>query len=113
MRNTRYEDRCQFLHIDTLQLRRETARAMVVSDALTARIDCPTILRQINLNAPSRVLRRVSLLHIPFRRTNYSANSAIIGHQKAFNRVSQVFDFHLSARVIRSKFVSMFRSLLY
>ncbi|XP_055522955.1 uncharacterized protein LOC129717137 [Wyeomyia smithii] len=35
LRNTRYEDRCQLLHIDTLQLRRETARTMVVSDTLT------------------------------------------------------------------------------
>ena len=113
MRNTRYEDRCQLLQLDTLQLRRETARAMVVSDVLTSRIDCPTILRLINLNAPSRTLRRSYALQLPFRRTNYSANSAIIGIQRAFNRVSSAFDFHLSHQVLRTKFISLFRNVLY
>ena len=113
MWNTRYEERCQLLHIDTLQLRRETARAITVSDVLTSRINCPELLRQINLNAPRRALRGSTLLHLPFRRTNYSANSAIIGIQRAFNRVSSAFDFHLSTRVLRSKFVSMFRGIMY
>ena len=113
MRNTRYEDRCQLLQIDTLQLRRETARAMLVSDMLTSRVYCPAILRQINLNAPTRTLRRMPALLLPFRRTNYSSNSAIIGIQRAFNRVSQAFDYHLSFSVIRSKFLLLFRRLLY
>ena len=112
MRNTRYEDRCQLLRIDTLQVRRETARALVVSDVLSFRIDCPAILRQININAPTRTLRRSNMLSLPFRRTNYSAHSAIIGLQRAFNRVSSVFDFHLTNRVLRAKFVSMFRSFI-
>ena len=113
MHDTRYEDRCQLLHIDTLQLRRETARAMVVSDVLTSRIDCPAILGQINLHVPPRSSRRMPSLHLPLRRTNYSANSAIIGLQRAFNRVSSVFDFHLSYPVLRSKFVLMFRRIMY
>ena len=113
MSDTRYEDRCQLLHLSTLQVRRKTARAMTVANVLAARVDCPDILRQINLNAPSRTLRRVPSMHLPFRRTNYSSNSAIIGLQRALNRVSSVFDFHLSVGVLRYKFIDMLRQLLY
>lgn len=112
MRNTPYVDRCQLLHLDTLQLRRETTRAMAISDLLTARMDCPDLLRQININAPSRALRMVPPLRPPMSRTNYNANNAISGLQRTFNRVSSVFDFHISREVLRTKIVCMFRNLL-
>lgn len=113
MRDTPYEHRCQLLQLDTLQLRRDTARALTVADILTGRIDCSDILRQINIRAPSRLLRMVPLLHPPFRRANYSANSAIVGLQRAFNRIAYVFDFHLPRAIIRSRIVCALRSLLY
>lgn len=113
MRDTPYENRCLLLHLDTLQLRRETARAMVISDLLTANVDCADILQRININAPSRALRGVPALRIPLRRTNYSLNSAIVGLQRAFNRVASMFDFNLHRIVIRNKFVSMFRQIFY
>lgn len=113
MRDTPYEHRCQLLQLDTLQLRRDTARALTVSDILTARIDCPEILRQINIRAPTRLLRMVPFLHPPFRRANYSANCAVIGLQRAFNRVATAFDFHLTRPILRSRFVSALRNILY
>ena len=106
-----YETRCQLLHLDTLQLRRDLARAVMASDILTARIDCPELLSQLNLHVPARRLRSTIALHIPLRRTNYSVNSAMFGLQRVFNRVSCVFDFHVSRDVLRNKFLSMFRCL--
>lgn len=108
-----YESRCQLLHLDTLQLRRDLARAMMTSDILTARIDCPELLGLISLRAPARHLRNNIALHTPLRRSNYSANGAIIGLQKVFNRVSSVFDFHLSRDVLRIRFLSMFKFIYY
>ena len=35
-----YESRCRLISLDTLQVRRDTARAMVVADLLTGQIDC-------------------------------------------------------------------------
>ena len=108
-----HESRCKLLHLDTLQLRRDLARAVLTSDILTARIDCPALLSQINLRVPARRLRSSVALETPLRRTNYSANSAIIGLQRVFNRVSCVFDFHLSRDVLRNKFLSMFRRFYF
>ena len=106
-----YENRCRLVQLDTLQLRRELARALTVSDILNARIDCPALLDKINLRAPTRRLRNSTTLQIPLRRTNYSANGALIGLQRAFNKVSSVSNLHLSRDVLRSKFMSMLRCL--
>lgn len=87
-----YEDRCQLLHLDTLQLRRNLTRALTVSDILTDRIDCPALRDKICLATPARQLRHTPVMQIPFRRTNYSAYGAIVGLKRAFNKVSSVFD---------------------
>lgn len=106
-----YEDRCQLMHLDTLQLRRDLARALTVSDVLTDRIDCPSLREKISLTAPARQLRHTPIMQIPFRRTNYSANGAIVGLKRAFNKVSNVFDVSLSRDVLKSKFLSVLRRL--
>lgn len=104
-----YENRCQLMHLDTLQLRRDLARAMTVSDVLTGRIDCPTLRSKINLSTPPRQLRHTPAIQIPFRRTNYSANGAIVGLKRAFNKVSNVFNVSLSRDTLRAKFLSVLR----
>lgn len=106
-----YEDRCQLMHLDTLQLRRDLARALTVSDVLTDRIDCPSLREKITLTAPARQLRHTPIMQIPFRRTNYSANGAIVGLKRAFNKVSSVFDVSLSRDVLKSKFLSVLRRM--
>ena len=52
-----YESRCRLISLETLDARRNTARALTISDMLTSRIDCPELLQQLNLQARSRVLR--------------------------------------------------------
>ena len=106
-----YEDRCHLMHLDTLQLRRDLSRALTISDVLTDRIDCPSIRDKISLTTPARQLRHTPILQIPFRRTNYSANGAIVGLKRAFNKVSSVFDVNLSRDVLKSKFLSVLRRL--
>ena len=104
-----YESRCQLIHLDTLGLRRDVARAQVVADTLSSRIDCPEILRRINLQARSRTLRHNTLIRLPFRPTIYSANGAVTGLLRMFNRVAAVFDFNVSRDVIRNKFLMLLR----
>lgn len=106
-----YEDRCQLLHLDTLQLRRDLARALTVSDILSNRIDCPSLRDRMQLTTPARQLRHTPVMQIPFRRTNYSANGAIVGLKRAFNKVSIVFNVSLSRDVLRSKFLSVLRRM--
>lgn len=100
-----YEHRCQLIRMDTLATRREAAKALVVADLLTNRIDCPPLLADIQIQARSRVLRTSSLLRIPHRRTVYAANSGIIALQRAFNRVSSAFDFDISRDTLRRHFL--------
>lgn len=107
-----YEQRCRLIDLDTLQLRRNLARAMTSADVLLGRIDCPDLRNQIQLRVPTRQLRHTPALEVPFRRTNYSANGAINGLKRAFNKVSSVFSLDVSRTTLRFKFVSLLRSLL-
>jgi len=106
-----YELRCQNLQLDTLQVRRDVSRALLVADLLTSRIDCPSLLERISLFARPRALRNNTLLRIPFRRTNYGANGAINGLQRIFNQVLAGFDFMLSRFTIKRNFFSLLRRL--
>ena len=99
-----YESRCRLIDLDTLQLRRDTARAMVIADLLMVQIDCAALLGLVNIQARSRTLRGNSLLRIPFGRRNHTANAAMTGLQRIFNRVAAVFDFRVSRDVIKSRF---------
>lgn len=96
-----YRSRCQLIDLETLQSRRDIARAMIVADSLQGRIDCPAILESINLNVRPRALRNNAMLRLPFRRTNYGQHSALVGLQRVFNRVASVFDFNLTRQMIR------------
>lgn len=106
----RYESRGQLIGLDTLHARRDLSCAMLISDLLTAKTDCPEILSAINFHARPRALRNSVFLNIPFRRTNYGAYSAVIGLQRLFNRVSSGFDFHLSRTTIRNNFLNLIRN---
>ena len=74
-----------------------------MADLLTGQIDCAALLGLVNLQARSRMLRGGSLLRIPFGRRNYTANAAMTGLQRAFNRVNFVFDFHVPRDVLRTR----------
>jgi len=103
-RLTSYERRCRLIQLETLQRRRELAKALLVADLLTARVDCPALLQKLGILIRVRSSRNDTLLHVPFRRTNYSANTAIIGLQRAFNKVSTCFDFDVSRGTLKRLF---------
>lgn len=104
-----YESRCQLIRLEPLSSRRDTAKALLIADALGNRIDCPSILQQINVNVQPRALRNSAMLRLPYRSTNYAMHGAINGLQRTFNRVSSLFDYHLSREVLRSRFSEYFR----
>lgn len=105
-----YESRLMLIGLDTLSTRRNLCRATLVADIIMARTDCPMLLNNINLRVQYRAVRYRMFLHLPFRRTNYGANGAIIGIQRVFNQVSSGFDFHLSRDVIRRNFLDILRN---
>jgi len=103
-----YEDRCRLIHLEPLHARRNTARALLIADSLQGRLDCPTILEQININVVPRALRNNLMLRLPFRRTNYSMHGAITGLQRIFNRVASWFDYNISRQTLRRRFSNFF-----
>ena len=64
-----YIDRCRLLDMDTLEKRRDDMRAVFVGKVLCGSIDAPCILANVNINAPSRILRTTDFPRIPFHRT--------------------------------------------
>lgn len=104
-----YESRCQLIHLDSLAVRRNAARVTAVADLLTSRIDCPSLLGELNLQARSRVLRGGAFFRIPLEAANYSAHGSIIGLQRTFNRVASIFDFNVSRDVLKKQFLEFFR----
>lgn len=105
-----YENRALLIGLDTLHVRRDLARVMLISDILMAKTDCAVLLDSINVNVNPRTVRNNLFLRLPFRRTNYGANGAIIGLQRAFNRVSSGFDYHLPRARIKRNFLDILRN---
>ena len=99
-----YESRCMLIDIDTLLTRRNVTRALIVSDMLTARIDCSALLEQVNLIARTRASRNNILLYSTFHRTNYAANMGVSGLFRNFNRLTQAFDFNVSRNMLKIRF---------
>lgn len=104
-----YESRCKLINLDTLAVRRNVCRSLVISDALTSRLHCPAVLRGLNIMAPLRTLRNTLFLHVRIRRTNYAMHSALTGLHRALNSVASLFDFNLSRDVIKRRFFEFFR----
>ena len=104
-----YESRCRLIKLDTLQVRRDVARALFVADVLTSRVDCPFLLANVNVRAPLRTLRTRTFLEVPFRRSLHGANLALVGLQQNFNRASLAFDFNLSRDILKRRFFNVFR----
>lgn len=74
-----YESRCHLIQLETLQARRNIARAMFVADTIRGRTDCPAILAAVDLNVRPRALRNNYMLRLPLQRTDYGQNIAIHG----------------------------------
>lgn len=107
-----YRSRCQLIDLESLQVRRNVARAMVIADLLQGRMNCPALLQSVDLYVRPRALRNNVMLRPwlrpPLRRTVYGQQSAITGLKRAFNNVASVFDFNLSRETIKRKFKAVF-----
>lgn len=107
-----YRSRCQLIDLESLQVRRNVARAMVIADLLQGRMNCPALLQSVDLYVRPRALRNNVMLRPwlrpPLRRTVYGRQSAITGLKRAFNNVASVFDFNLSRETIKRKFKDVF-----
>lgn len=89
--------------MEALQVRRNIARAIFVTNTLQRRIDCSIIMRTIDLNVRTRVLPNNSLLRLQFRRTNYCQHSALNRALRVFNRLASSYDFDVFRATIRRK----------
>ena len=93
---TSYSDRCALLQIESLERRRVFLQRMFVFDVLAHRVDCPQILNEINLLAPTRQLRVNTMLWIPFHRTVYGQNRPIDRCCRLFNTVADAYEFGIT-----------------
>ena len=88
-----YSTRCKQIDIQSLENRRKMNSVLFVSDILSYRINCSSLLSLIDLYAPSRPLRTRFLFFESDHRTNYAKNESVTRCVREVNRISCVFDF--------------------
>lgn len=108
---TPYFDRCQLLGIETLETRRQTMQAMFIAKILNGDIDSPSLLTQVNVNAPERVLRRRHFLRLDGRNSRYGQHDPIRFASNTFNGVAHLFDFDVPLASIQQRFTTCIRNM--
>ena len=101
-----YTHRCMLLSLDTLKMRRDTARILFIFDILSGRVSSPPLLAEVGLCVPSYITRRHDFFQIDYHRTNYGTFEPINAALYSFNEIADLFDFDLS----RSQFVARVKS---
>lgn len=91
-----YQERCRLIDLELLSDRRKRLQQLVVFDIISNNIDSPSLLLEISFNAPHRQLRRSEFLVVPGHRTTYGFNNPISSCIRAFNDVSDCFDFDIT-----------------
>lgn len=83
-----YDEVCFHHHLLPVQIRREAADLTFLSNIVSGRIDCPSLLSQVGLVTPlsSTPRRRNLQLYTPRHETNYRGNSFFIRTLTNFNR---------------------------
>ena len=102
-----YENRCRVLVLDTLNKMKDVARALLVFDLLSGKIDSPNLLTQIGLSVPSYQTRGREFLFVEFHRTNYGVFEPINAAVRGFNEFAGHFDFNLT----RDVFINRIRAV--
>lgn len=69
-----YHKLCKRVHLLPLKERRNISDITFVFKIASNQVDCPELLRKINLNVTSMCIRYNPLLHIPIVSTNYKQN---------------------------------------
>lgn len=99
-----YSERCEMLQLNSLRVRRDTAKALFAADLILSNVDSPELLQQLNFNIRNRALRSHDFLRTPGARTNYGHNEPVSSMCRAFNLCSDVFDLHLSRTALKRIF---------
>lgn len=98
-----YADRCRLINLETLYDRRVNLQRLFVFDVLRGHIDCPVLLEQVPFNVPPRRFRSFSLLAVPQHRTNFGFHNPFDSCLRAFNNVTDKFDFNVSNNTFRTR----------
>lgn len=98
-----YEERCRLIDLDTLAARRKLLQRLFVFGLLNGDVDCNSLVSQIYINAPQRVLRSYTLLWQPTHRTNYGFNEPWTLCCRVFNETFDVYDFNISKSTYRHR----------
>lgn len=98
-----YGSRCALIALETLSSRRKNLQRLFIFDLLVGNINCPSLLENVSLYAPSRLLRDRDLLFVRFYRTCYGINNPLDKCIRAFNSVCALFDFHISKFVFKNR----------
>ena len=106
-----YEERCRLLSLEPLQFRRVVAQATFAAKLLNADIDCPSLLTQLNVYAPERLLRQRGFLLLDSWSRNYALHEPIRALSQRFNEHFELFDFNLSSDLFRLRLLNIFRTV--
>lgn len=99
-----YESRCLLINLDSLEARRNVAKACFIGDLLQGNIDSSTLLSLLDINRRRRNLRTYSFLNIPPARTNYGLHEPMRSMSRVFNRCYCVFDSNVSRKTNKCSF---------
>lgn len=98
-----YEIRLRLLEMETLSHRRTSAEVMFISDLLSGRINCPSLLSDISINANSYSFRKTAFAKVPGHRTCYGFNNPFDRALRSFNDFYVNYDFDYSRFTIKKK----------
>lgn len=90
-----YLDRLRLIDMRSLEERRRVADVVFLQQTLAGNIDCPALLREINLNTNVRSLRSVPMFKTTTHRTDYAQNGPFNRMLRSANMYSGLVDFHL------------------
>lgn len=98
-----YPERCQLIDLEVLSARRIKLQRLFIFDLINSNINCPSLLEQLPLNVPPRRFRSSALLAVPLHRTIHGQNTALDSCLRAFNDVSEHFDFNVSKDMFKNR----------
>lgn len=98
-----YEDRCAYLNMESLEVRRKRAVAITSANILNYAINSSELLSQFQLRVPRASSRNQQILKESTKKTNFAQKDPITRLTKSLNEFQDKFDFHLTKDQFKSK----------
>ena len=102
-RELSYEERCEYLNLETLERRRKKAGDLFISCLIKGEIDSIEIINQMSFNTLTYLTRSSAMLKESFHRTDYGGNNPLSRLIRNFNIAQEAFDFQFSKDNINSR----------